>query len=248
MIKAKNKVNKGPILLSAFALVTDIRAIPSTQNALANPIAGISIKTIKKITNRNIFTNFIWYKNAVWIEGGHPMVHGFFRLKDRKDRRPGFAIESRVKHYSRRTKEVRSVFKSWFALALEMEELWLQTRKRSESETRLRAEVERLRHELNRNLRAAELQLAHVRARLNCPELRVPSKLALAFRGLNFRMAKRLTYSRSDLHQFWSRIRQSKLTMILPDKVFRNFFKDLQLLVLFLIDLARIKEIGRQVT
>ena len=37
---------------------------------------------------------FLWYKNAALIEKQHPMVAGFFRLKDRKARRPGYAIDS----------------------------------------------------------------------------------------------------------------------------------------------------------
>jgi radical SAM superfamily enzyme YgiQ (UPF0313 family) len=184
----------------------------------------------------NIFRNFIWYKNSALIEGGHPMIHGFFRLKNRVDRRPGFAVESRTRHFLRRSREVRSLIRSWISLVLEMEELWLQTRKRSDAEIRLLAEIQRLRKEVNRNLHSAELQLAHVRARMHSPELRVPSKLALAFRDLNFRMAKRITYSRADLKMFWTR-RRSK--MLRPDKVFLNFFKDIQLFLLFVRDLAR---------
>lgn len=30
----------------------------------------------------NIFRNFIWYKNSVQVESGHPMIHDLFRLKD----------------------------------------------------------------------------------------------------------------------------------------------------------------------
>jgi len=141
----------------------------------------------------NIFCNFIWYKNAAIIEGGHPMIHGFFRLKDRTDRRSGFPVESRFRHLLRRFRDMRKLARSWVLLALEMEELWLQTRKRSEAELRLLAEIKRLRLQVNRNLRSAELQLAHVRARIHFPELRVPSRLSLAFRNLNFRMAKRIT-------------------------------------------------------
>jgi radical SAM superfamily enzyme YgiQ (UPF0313 family) len=185
----------------------------------------------------NIFCDFIWYKNSALIEGGHPMIHGFFRLKDRVDRRPGYAVESRTRHLLRRSREVRGLIRSWVSLVLEMEELWLQTRKRSEAEKRLLAEIQRLRKEVNRNLHSAELQLAHVRARMHFPELRVPSRLALAFRNLNFRMAKQITYSRADLKMFWKR-RRSK--MLRPDKVFLNLLKDIQLFVLFVRDLARI--------
>jgi hypothetical protein len=187
----------------------------------------------------NIFFNFIWYKNSALIEGGHPMIHGFFRLKDRRDRRPGFAAESRTRHLIRRTREVRSLLRSWLSLALEMEELWLQTRKRSEAEIRLLSEIKRLRTELNRNLHSAELQRAHVRARLHFPELGVPSRLELAFRNLNFRMAKRITYTRADLQMFWERTRRSKFFLIRPHKVVLNLLKDMQLFLLFVRDLAK---------
>lgn len=186
----------------------------------------------------NIFCDFLWYKNSALIEGGHPMIHGFFRLKDRTDRRPGFAVESRFRHFLRRFRELRSLARSWASLVLEMEELWLQTRKRSEAEIRLLAEIQRLRQEVNRNLHSAELQLAHARVRMHFPELRVPSRLALALRNLNFRMAKRVTYSRADLQQFWKRAR-TKTLLARPDKVVLNFLKDVQLFLLFVRELAR---------
>jgi radical SAM superfamily enzyme YgiQ (UPF0313 family) len=187
----------------------------------------------------NILCDFIWYKNSALIEGGHPMIHGFFRFKDRTDRRPGFAVESRLRHFLRRSRELRSLARSWISLILEMEELWLQTRKRSEPEIRLVAEIKHLRQEVNRNLHAAELQLAHVRARLHFPELRIPSRRALAFRHLNFRMAKRITYSRADLKLFWRRFGRRKILLARPDKVVLHFLKDVQLFVLFVRDLAR---------
>jgi|WetSurMetagenome_2_1015567.scaffolds.fasta_scaffold68378_1 radical SAM superfamily enzyme YgiQ (UPF0313 family) len=187
----------------------------------------------------NIFFDFIWYKNSALIEGGHPMIHGFFRLKGRTDRRPGFAVESRLRHFSRRFRELKGLVRSWLSLVLEMEELWLQTRIRSDAEIRLLSEIKDLREQLNRNLHAAELQMAHMRARLHFPELRVPSRLALAFRNLNFRMAKRITYSRADLQQFWRRTGRLKMLFLRPDKMVLNLLKDLQLFVLFMRDMAR---------
>lgn len=186
----------------------------------------------------NIFMNFIWYKNATSIEGEHPMIAGFFRLKDRTDRRPGFTVESRIQHFSRRFHELRRLIKSWFLLALEMEELWLQTRKRSEAELRLLAEIKNMQKEMNRNLHSAELQLAHIRAKISFPELRVPSRLALAFRHLNFQMAKRITYSRRDLKFFWKRDFREKMLLIRPDRVVVNLLKDIQLFLMFVRDLA----------
>jgi radical SAM superfamily enzyme YgiQ (UPF0313 family) len=191
----------------------------------------------------NIFRNFIWYRNSALIEQGHPMIHGFFRIKDRKDRRPGFAVESRWRHFLRRFREIRTTSRAWLSLLLEMEELWLQTRKRSDAECKLRAELEHMRTELNRSLRAAEMQLAHIRARVHFPDLRVPSRLSLALRDLNFRVAKRVTYSRSDLNQFWAKTRERwgrrQFLRISPHRVAWNLLRDTQIFLLFAIDLMR---------
>jgi hypothetical protein len=191
----------------------------------------------------NILRNFIWYKNSVSIEGGHPMIHGLFRMKDRTDRRPGFPIESRLRHFGRRFREVRSLVRKWIALVLEMEELWLQTRMRSKAELRLVFELKRAREEVNRNLRTAELQLAHYRAKVHVPELRVPSRLSLAFRDLNLNLARQVTYSRADIQKFWNRTwkswRRRKIHLIHPYKVFLNFLRDVELMVLFAAALLR---------
>jgi len=187
----------------------------------------------------NIFCDFLWYKNSAMVEGGHPMIHGFFRLKNRTDRRPGFAVESRWKHLVRRARELRRLARSWTSLALEMEELWLQTRKRSDAEKKLIAEIQSLRAGVNRNLRAAELQLAHMRARLHSPELSVPSRLSLALRPVNFHMTKRTTYTRADLKLFWQKARATKTFFLRPDRIVVNFIKDVQLFVMFMRDMAK---------
>jgi radical SAM superfamily enzyme YgiQ (UPF0313 family) len=190
---------------------------------------------------RNILRNFIWYKNSVQIEGGHPMIHGLFRLKDRTDRRPGFPIESRLRHIVRRFHDVRTLLLRWIALLLEMEELWLQTRKRSKAELRLVFELKRAREEVNRKLRTAELQIAHYRAKVHVPELRVPSRLSLAFRDFNLSLAGRMNYSRADIQQFWNTTwkswRRRKILRIRPHKVCLNFLRDAELMLLFAIAL-----------
>ena len=187
----------------------------------------------------NILCNFLWYKNSALIEGGHPMLHGFFRMKDRTDRRSGWAVESRTQHFFRRTREVAQTLRAWMSLLLEMEELWLQTRIRSDAEKRLCLEIENLRTQLNRNLRAAELQLAHMRTRLHFPEIRVPSRLSLAFRDLSFSMSKRLTYSRNDLKLFWRRGFRPRTLFARPFRVAFYLLKDVQLFLMFVRDMAR---------
>ncbi|PYS94627.1 MAG: radical SAM protein [Acidobacteria bacterium] len=74
-----------------------------------------------------LFKNFIWYRSAM-IEDAHPMITGFFRLKDRRERRRGFMTEGRWRHLRRRVPEVLAQLRAYVRLFLEMEELWLQTR------------------------------------------------------------------------------------------------------------------------
>jgi radical SAM superfamily enzyme YgiQ (UPF0313 family) len=78
----------------------------------------------------DIFKNIVWYKSAI-LEGQHPMISGFFRLKDRTSRRPGYAVEGRLVHFRRRVRETARLLRSWWALLLELEEIWLQTHVRS---------------------------------------------------------------------------------------------------------------------
>ncbi|MBI3760911.1 MAG: radical SAM protein, partial [Chloroflexi bacterium] len=72
-----------------------------------------------------VFRNFIFSKNAAEIEGEHPMITGFWRLKDRLTRRPGFPIPGRWSHFVGQLREKAHQIRKWAALLLEMEELWL---------------------------------------------------------------------------------------------------------------------------
>lgn len=74
-----------------------------------------------------VLKNLIWYR-AGMIEGAHPMITGFFRLKDRRSRRPSFPIERRWPFARRRVREIGHVVRQYVALCLEMLELWLLTR------------------------------------------------------------------------------------------------------------------------
>ena len=84
---------------------------------------------------------FIWYKNAIQVESGHPMLHGFIRHKNRIDRRPIYPIESRWSYLGKRLQDARKTICGWIHLALEMEELWLATRRRSPLEEQVSIEL-----------------------------------------------------------------------------------------------------------
>ncbi len=117
----------------------------------------------------NLMINLIWYKNAALIERQHPMVAGFFRLKDRRTRRPGFAIDPLPVHLWKRTKEVARLLVSWARFVKELEEIWLQTRPRSEAEKRFYAEVQRIQGEIWQTLRIAEWKKAYANAKVSLP-------------------------------------------------------------------------------
>lgn len=74
-----------------------------------------------------VLKNSIWYR-AGMIEGAHPMITGFLRLKDRRSRRPTFPVERRWPFARRRAREITHVVREYLKLYLEMREMWLLTR------------------------------------------------------------------------------------------------------------------------
>lgn len=117
----------------------------------------------------NLVFGLMWYKNASLIEKQHPMIAGFFRLKERQARRPGYAVDPLPVHLWKRTKDVLGLFRSWARFLKEMEEIWLQTRPRSEREKRFVEEVERIQGEIWQTLRIAEWQKAYNDAKAALP-------------------------------------------------------------------------------
>ena len=161
-----------------------------------------------------IFSNFIWYKNAVVVEGGHPMLHGFVRLKDRLHRRPSLPTETRRQYLRRRVADVGRYIRLWPRLALEMEEVWLRTRPRSDLEQRVVEELQQYCRNVRewRDLRLAELQKTYARAALSLktasrsqpawPNAAVPPRVWLWLKQQN-PFFHSLTYSRQPFQQFW---------------------------------------------
>lgn len=117
----------------------------------------------------NLFFVYLWYKNAALIEREHPMIAGFFRLKDRRDRRPGLAVDAWPVHVWKRTREVLRLLGAWLRLLKEMEEIWLATRPRSERERRVIGEVERLQGEIWQALKIPEWQKTYAEVRASLP-------------------------------------------------------------------------------
>jgi len=123
--------------------------------------------------NPKVYWNLVfihmWYKNAALIERQHPMIAGFFRLKERRARRPGYAIDPLPVHLWKRTKEILRLVVAWARFLKEMEEIWLQTRPKTEAERRVVEEIQRIQGEIWQALRIAEWQRAYARAKAILP-------------------------------------------------------------------------------
>lgn len=153
----------------------------------------------------NLMSVFFWYKNAALIEKQHPMVAGFFRLKDRKSRRLGFAIDPLPVHLWKRTRETAHLFIAWAKFIKEMEEVWLQTRKKSETEERWLGQIQKIQAEVWQALRIGELQKIYGNAKEALPEK--ARKLLDPLEELS----SKILFSRKDLNRFlkqWDNLRE----------------------------------------
>ncbi len=173
-----------------------------------------SLENLKAILSRahpenywDLFYNLFWYKNSIVNDGTHPMLAGIVRLKDRLSRRADFPPMSRPAHLGRRISDWCGLLRGAFHLLLEMEELWLATRKRSETEGRVLEEIAGMRAEVRRSLRISELQTAYIRAKAQLPSIEVPSRLSLLWEDVSLRHVSRFCQTRSELAKFWTGLR-----------------------------------------
>jgi len=207
-----------------------------------------SLKNMKEVLRRgsavNYWHNFLrclWYKNSIETESRHPMMCGFFRLKGRKLRRPGFPILSRRKYYISRLKEILAHLAGMLRVLIEMEELWLQTRHPSEAEQRVVEELAKTRLKYGK-LKLADLQSAFLRAKEHFPTLRVPSKLQLFWAKWSPLLVPNKVYTRDDLRAFWGSVglrwRARHWFRIPVHLVPLNLLRDVQISLLFFIHMA----------
>ena len=167
------------------------------------------IRNLARWTDRpknywNLMSIFFWYKNAALIEKQHPMIAGFFRLKDRKTRRPGFAVDPLPVHLWKRTKEVTRLLITWAKFVKEMEEVWLQTRKQSETEEHWLEQMQKIQSDIWQALRIGEIQKLYTNAKETLPER------ARALLDPLEDLSSRVVYSRNDLNRFlrqWDALR-----------------------------------------
>ena len=169
-----------------------------------NMIRNLSRWADKPKNYWNLMSIFFWYKNAALIEKEHPMIAGFFRLKDRKTRRPGHAIDSLPMHLWKRAKQITLLLVTWAKFLKEMEEVWLQTRKRSETEERWLEQIQKLQADIWQALRIGEIQEIYNNAKETLPER------ARALLEPLEDLPSRVLFNRGDLNRFlkqWDNLR-----------------------------------------
>jgi hypothetical protein len=192
------------------------------------------LRRASRETYWNIFRNFIWYKNAALVEGNHPMIAGFFRLKDRTVRRPGYAVATRWAHLKMRLPEIRRYIQGVVQLLFEMQELWLQTRLQPAFEVKVVQELDQLKASLQEKLTILEWKRSVVW-----------SSLLTAFRPLNvFALGGR--QSRREITRFWQRafifLKTGRWYRIAPHRLAANLWREAKLALCFLhAMLAQIK-------
>jgi len=109
-------------------------------------------------------------------------------------------------HLWKRSKEITALLITWAKFVKEMEEVWLQTRKKSETEERWLVQIGKVQSDIWQVLRIGEIQSLYNNAKDVLPE-RVRNLLA----PLDD-LSSRILYSRRDLNRFlkqWEQLRQS---------------------------------------
>jgi hypothetical protein len=126
-------------------------------------------------------------------------------LKDRKTRRDGFAVDPLPVHVWKRSKEIIRLFISWAKFLKEMEEVWLQTRRKSDTEERWMEQLQKLQAEVWQALRIAELQKVY-----NSAQEALPDKVRALLDPLE-ELSSRILLTRKDLDRFlkqWGKLRE----------------------------------------
>ena len=210
-----------------------------------------SVENMKRILKNakpqkywDLFLNFIWYKNAIQVEEGHPMLHGFVRLKGRRERRATYPLESRWVYFKRRARDIWRTLIGWSKLALEMEEVWLQTRHRSSLEERVVLELGHYHKRVSewRKLRLPELRTLYRQAALALEKsshrhfsspVRIPSYFQLWLQKWNV-FSDSLTFTRFPMRWYWrSVLRQLKQGQIHRIQLFKTAFTGFREFILF---------------
>jgi len=135
--------------------------------------------------NRLFF--FTAYSYASRIERLHPMNCGFWTVRHRNDRRPGFQPEGFFSFHWHRLLTITTRLWGIVKLFFQLEEVWLRSRPKSKAEDALYDLIASTRHGVAdwRGLPARELVVLYRQLRDQMPEVEVPSVVRIWLRKHN---------------------------------------------------------------
>ena len=199
--------------------------------------------------------NLYLIKPSKYDDDGYVIRHwkGVLPSNTLLSRRESFPLESRFRFLKRRIGDFTKLLLGWIKLALEMEEVWLATRKRGVLEEQVVREMSRIRNRVDewRNIKLSELQslyrqaaekLERSAARKPFPRLVIPSRFRLWMNKGNV-FSDSLTFTRRPLTQFWkevfSRFKRGRIDLILFPQVAFASFRESILFLRFIVSVLR---------
>lgn len=151
---------------------------------------------------------FAAYRYASAVEHLHPMNCGFWTVRRRNDRRPGFPREAFFPFWWFRFKDSTARVRGIIKLFFQLEEVWLQSRPKTNVEQALQDLIAKTKQEIVdwRELKTKELVVLYRKLQDQIPEVKVPSVVTLwikkhnPFAGSFTRAHVRRTWKRWYLH------------------------------------------------
>ena len=130
---------------------------------------------------------FMWYLYASRIERLHPMNCGFWTVRHRNDRRSGLPQEAIIPFWWNRLKVLTFRVGGMAKLFLQLEEVWLRSRPKSNIEEALHEIISKTKQDIIdwRDLSTKELAVFYAKISMEMPEIKVPSIVHLWLKKRN---------------------------------------------------------------
>jgi radical SAM superfamily enzyme YgiQ (UPF0313 family) len=145
---------------------------------------------------------FSWYLYASRIERLHPMNCGFWTVRYRNDRRPGFPREAFLPFWRGRAVSAVKRLRGIAGMYLQLQEVWLRSRPKSKAEEALLKLISTSGKDISdwRDLKVKELAGYYRRLQNEIPDIKIPSIPALWLKKQN---PFKSVYSRSYFQNIW---------------------------------------------
>lgn len=145
---------------------------------------------------------FSWYIYASRVERLHPMNCGFWTLRYRNDRRPGFPKEAFLPFWWGRLRTAGYRIREIFNLYIQLQEVWLRSRPKLAKEEALFDLIVKTKQDIVdwRDLKAKELVGYYRKLQNEIPEIKIPSVPRIWLKKKN---PFKTVYSRSYFQGIW---------------------------------------------